>query len=634
MKLVPYLLMADDKKQNESTQIVVSKSFMAVGPTLHYSHKNVQRCWLLGFIIFCLCCLFWSKIVTGDFISFNLHDIISPQAWGLGRVVVSGISIFEHPWQIEVLGLLMGIISVMPMLVSQLMSFRHSVLFVLAVLFMANLPVFAVCILISCFAVACRPLRFRSRFTSIALCMAPQLIYWASLGSVKGTEPIQWGFTFVPWINAWLVGLLIAAIVLIIGHFTRYRPGLIGAVCAVVLFIAIILFETLIGFDELDYQLYVAENDPEQVTEFHPHSLTQALDINAHDPKVKDILLEGYFSTKDQIALRTKLKERIQNDLLRYKRWPYWFIKPEEFNYQQKARQLHEQFDRFIRLRSDSNRMPIALYYKGLLSEYNPDIQRLGKTEELQFYNDYPFEHAFETWYLLYKEFPNSPESLEARWRVAMYWAGQGRFTKADKALQEAQEKIAEQMKNLDQQQEPVDTLFSPFQPPPKTVMTKSKLDDLKRRVDRLRVLISEENQIGDKSTKFRLEQFVSLNPYEFEYGANLQTMLDQTPENDGLRDNILLARAKLIKDEQLQIETFTEIHNEFIGRDGGVEALYELSLLRSRIWSQLDQSNLDLKKKALIETRAAFEKFIQLYPNSIFAEQAKTNLENLPTVE
>ncbi|MHC4293137.1 MAG: hypothetical protein ACYSTX_02495 [Planctomycetota bacterium] len=598
MKLVPCVLMADEEKQNESTQIVVSKSFMAVGPTLHYSHRNVQRCWLLGLVVFSLSCLFWSKIVTGNFISFDPADMFSIPAWDLGRFVIAGVSIFEYPWQIEVLGLLMGIIAVVPMLVSQLMSFYHCLPFILAVFFLANLPAFAFCLLISCIAVACRPLRFRSRFTAIALCMAPQLIYWGSLGSVKGIEPIRWGFTFTPWINAWLVGLLIAAIVITIGHFTRYRPGLVGAVSAVTLLVAIVLFETLIGFDELDYQLYVAKNNPEQISEFHPHSLTQALDLNIRDPRVKDILLEGYFSPEDPIALRTKLKQRIQNDL-RNGRWPYWFIKPQEFNYQERARQLDRQFDRFIELRSDSARMPIALYYKGLLSEYSPDIQKLGKTEELQFYSDYPFEHAFETWYRLFKDSPDSPESIEARWRVAVFWAGKGRFTHVDKLLKEAQQKIILNMENLNQQSQSTDTLFSPFQPPAKTVMTRSKLDDLDRRIDRLRALIAEENQIGDKSTKLRLAQFVKLNPYDFGYGAQLQSMLEQTPEEDVLRDNIQLARAKLIVDEQLLAETLTQLHKQFNGRDGGIEALYESALLRRRMWSQMDQSNLDLKKQA-----------------------------------
>ena len=60
-----------DNNETEKTPIAASKSFMAVGPTLHYSHQNVQRCWLLAFAAFCVSCIFWSKIVTGSFRSFD-----------------------------------------------------------------------------------------------------------------------------------------------------------------------------------------------------------------------------------------------------------------------------------------------------------------------------------------------------------------------------------------------------------------------------------------------------------------------------------------------------------------------------------------------------------------------------------
>jgi hypothetical protein len=54
-----------DKEEPQKAPIMVSKSFMAVGPTLHYSHENVQRCWLLAVVAFGLTCLFWSKIIGG-----------------------------------------------------------------------------------------------------------------------------------------------------------------------------------------------------------------------------------------------------------------------------------------------------------------------------------------------------------------------------------------------------------------------------------------------------------------------------------------------------------------------------------------------------------------------------------------
>ncbi len=99
---------------------------------------------------------------------------------------MTGVSIFEYPWQILVLALLMAALAVAPPLTSQLLSFSYSLPLILAVFFLADLPAFAVSLLISCIAVACRPLRFRSRITSIALCMLPQLLYWGIFGGARG----------------------------------------------------------------------------------------------------------------------------------------------------------------------------------------------------------------------------------------------------------------------------------------------------------------------------------------------------------------------------------------------------------------------------------------------------------------
>ncbi|MHC4583125.1 MAG: hypothetical protein ACYS3N_01265, partial [Planctomycetota bacterium] len=353
-----------DNKETEKAPIAVSKSFMAVGPTLHYSHKNVQRCWLLAVVAFGMTCFFFSKIATGSFWSFDIQTATRPANWHLGQTVISGVSIFEYPWQIVVLGLLMGIMSIVPVLISQLMSFGFCSILILAVFFLANLPGLAICLLVSCIAVACRPFRFRSRFVAIALCTAPQLIYWAYFGGVRGVEPIKWGFSFAPWIFAWVDALTIAGFVLGIGHFTRYRPGLVWIFTTITLVLAIVVFEVTIGFDELDYQLYVAKNKPEQVSEFHGQSITETLDKTTKDPLIKKYL-EGFFYPADPIALRAELKREIQIKLSN-DTWPSWLTVPQELQYQAKKQWLFGQYDLFINKRSNSNRMPIALYCKAL----------------------------------------------------------------------------------------------------------------------------------------------------------------------------------------------------------------------------------------------------------------------------
>jgi len=639
--------MAKNNRQIEKTPKVAPKSFMAVGPTLHYSHRNVQTCGLFAVVAFGLSCLFWSKIVSGSFWSFNFQALTSPELWRLDRFIIGGVSIFEYPWQILVLGLLMGIFAIVPVLISQLLSFRYSFLFILEVFFLANLPGFAICLLISCIAAACRPLRFRSRFTAIALCTAPQLLYWGCCGGARGVEPIKWGFSFAPWVCAWLIGLAIAGLVLGIGHYTRYRPGLVWTFTSIFLFLAILTFEIRIGLDELDYQLYVVKNNPEYVSEFRDHGITEALDKTIKDPIVRKYLA-GFFYPSEPIPLRKELKKEIQIQLS-YDRWPSWFIVPDELKYQEKKQWLNQQYDRFINppqpwwmptvfytelitRRHASSRMPIALYYKALLSEYSPDIKLLGQKEVLHFYYDYPYRGSLLRWSRLYDDFPESSESLEARWRIAKHYAVIGMFEQADELFSEAQSKLAERLKLLEQEQTEESRFFSPFRPPADSAMTAVKLTELQRRISELRSLISSKNRTDEADTRKRLADFLMLNPHGQDYLWRLDELLEQMDENDPLRDNVLLAKTKLVADEQLRAEQLNQLYKEFQDTDGGMQALYELARLEISLYQK--ESNVEQKKKYLAETRALLTSFISLYPDGFCTEQAKKILDGLPSVE
>ena len=623
-KTAPEVPKPSSPRQNGPT-----KSFLTVGPTLHYSHENVQRCWLLALAVFSVSCALWSKVVSGSYLGFNLNLVSSIKYLHLGRFTVHGVSIFEYPWQILVLGLLMGIMGIAPVLISQLMSFRHSLLFVAAVVFLANLPGFAICLLISCVAAACRPLRFRSRFTAIALCMTPQLAYWGYFGGASGVEPLKFGFSFTPWVCAWLAALLLAGLVLAVGHYTRYRPELVWIFTCAVLLIAAVLFKVKIGFDKLDYQLYVASNNPEQINTFHDHSITEALDKTIQTPAVRKYL-GGFFYPSEPIALRAELKKEIQSQLSQG-RWPSWLITPPELNFQAEKQRLLQQYDLFINRRPKSKRMPIVLYYKAMLSEYSPDIEALGQKEILHFYYDYPHERSREIWYRLYKEFGNSPESLEARWRIAEHLAGLGKFALADKLLAEAQTMLAKQLKQPAEEQTKSETFFSPFHSPAKSVMTRSKLIELRGRLDQLRNLISKENGVGNAQTEKRLAKFVKLNPHAPGYAAELKDLLRGAGINDPLGDNILLAEVELIADEQLRAEKLAELHQKFQNTDAGIQALYELGRLKIAQWQQQSEAKSEQKKKYLAEARETLMRFIKLYPDSFYTEQVKENLENLP---
>ena len=630
---------------------MTAKPFMAVGPTLHYSHANVQRCWFLAMLVFCLTCLFWSKIATGSFASFDSTRALTLDSCRLDRFVLSGASIFEYPWQILVLGALMGILAIAPVLVALLMSFSHSLPLVFAIFFIANLPGFAAVLLVSCIGVACRPLRFRSRIIAVALCMSPQLVYWSVFGGARGGEPLVWGFSFSPWVCAWLIGLAIAGSVLIIGHYTRYRPGLVWTSTGVILTLTIIVFEAKIGFDELAFQIHVAENNPEQVSEFRSHSITDALDRRMEDPTIRKYLEDAYFYKSEPIPLRQELKREIQIQL-GYGRWPWWFELlevPDALNFLEKRKSLARQYDLFIipprpwwmpkllhdRLvsrRSTSKRMATTLYFKGLLSEYNQDVSRLGQEKEmLHLYSDYPFERSHTIWFLLDKQFPESPEALEAQWRIAMRRAGRGLFDRAEAQARETLKQLKQRLAEMPSGTSEVDSIATLFQTPPKTVMTRLKLVALQSRVDRLLSLIGTENQGEDSASLERLARFVRLNPHNMDYAELLDDLRQEMGPQDCLRDNVLFAEIKLIEDDERRLRELAAHRRQFANTDGGIEAMFELGLLEMGLYRA--QADAEQKKARLLEAKETLDRFLKFYPHSIYAEQVKKNLSDLPVL-
>ena len=107
-------------------------------------------------------------------------------------------------------------------------------------------------------------------------------------------DPVRWGFSFAPWIYAWLSGLAMAGLILGIGHFTRYKPGLNWLIGLLVLGIAFGVFQRHIGFAELDYHRYIALNDPSDAVEFQDQSISETLDKVLADPSERS-RLEGQF---------------------------------------------------------------------------------------------------------------------------------------------------------------------------------------------------------------------------------------------------------------------------------------------------------------------------------------------------
>ncbi|MBN1818113.1 MAG: outer membrane protein assembly factor BamD [Sedimentisphaerales bacterium] len=615
--------MADEARDNTTGP---QKSFMTVGPTLHYSHANVHWCWVVSVLIYATTCLFWTWIQTGRIMP-DWTGLFEFKINRLHPYVTNPLSIYEYPWQILVLASLMGIMAVAPVIVSQLLSFKYSLPFILCAAFLARLPLFAVVLAVGCVGAACRPLRFRSRFIAIALCMAPQLAYWAILGGGE-SDPIQWGFSYAPWMGAWLIGLTIAGVVIGIGHFTRYRPGLVWTITGIALAGTVATFMTKISFAELDYQLYIAGNNPEEVREFHDHDMRPILNHAMEDAGTKAFLQQLFYPT-EPILLREELKKEIQIQL-GYDRWPNWFDVPPELRYQEKRQYLLDQYAYFIDKWPNSKRLANALYFQALLNEYSPDIRLFGQRETLRFYSDYPHHENLPIWHRIVDQAPQSPESTEARYRMAVHQAGRGRFSEAlvfcDVNEKEIQRHLAERTANGSSQER----FWKVFAEPPATVITTGKLKRLLLKVRQLTSLIQQQQQMTAEDSKRRLSQFLILNPYRPDYADRLEELLKATAQADPLRDNLLLAQYSLITDSQLRSDKLRELIEQFPRSDAAVQALYELGLLEVNRWKDPEAAP-EVKQRHLSQARELLAQFLEKYPDSMYASPAREILGGLP---
>ncbi len=621
--------MSTEKSTSKATG--PAKSFMTVGPTLHYSHSNVRHCWALAMAVFLGTCLFWSKILTGYIFVFDLGVVLDRSLWSLGQYTVSPLSIYEYPWQIVVLGLLMGVMGVGPVVVSQLMSFRYSVPMIILVVFVAKLPLFGLFLLISCISVACRPLRFRSRFIAIVLCMAPQMAYWGIFGGGESVDAVKWGFSFAPWIYAWFTGAAIAGIVIGVGHFTRYRPGLVWVVTGIVLAGAVLLFQAKISFAELDYQLYVAGNNPEEVRQFHDNYLAESIDRVLVDPETRKILHKRFFPT-ELIALRKELKEDIATHMA-YGRWPYWFDVPDSLDYQRKKRQLLLQYDNFIEKHPTSERMPIALYYKAILEEYSPDVRYFEMNAVLRFYNDYPHRRNLSIWERLFNEFPGSDESLEARWRMAMHLAGEEKFEQASSFCKVTKSILNKRLEEVENAPSDSQAVLGVFAKGPTSVMKAFKLQNLRQKLNQLELFLGNARSMKTQAEKERLGRFIILNRHGRDYALQIDKLLDESEDGDALKDNLLLAKIKLIPDMQMRARQLRELSNQYPNTDGGTEAMYVIGILNVQLWNSPDTGGED-KAAYLREARAILSSFVKDHPDSIFSVEASTVLESLAGAE
>ena len=616
-----------DKDTKDQQKQSPSKPFMTMGPTFHYSHANVLRCWWLAVIVYCCTCFFWSQVLLGDVDMFKIQGLGTDfNLWTLGHYVKSPVSIYEYPWHIFVLAVLTAIIAFMPVLIAQLFSFSYSILPIIVCLLLAKLPGLASVLLISCFMVACRPLRFRSRFISVVLCSSPILIYLILSGKAADPDPLRWGLSFAPWLLAWLLGLTLCGIVLSIGHFTRYKPGQIWLWSSILLVLGIFTFFDRISFAESNYKLYIQRNAPESIENFQPRDISNILDKAASNPLFS--VESGLILADNPRQYREQLISELQ-EMLSLGTWPFWFIEncdSDFYDYERKRSSVIEQYDFFVAKHKKNHRVASALYYKAILNEYQPDIPAIRELEQLKFYCTYPRPEVYPDWIKLYKQYPDSVESIEARWRIAVNLAGKQKFNTAASLCREILSMAEEKTKIVYSSQSDE---VAVFRKPAETVITPMDLNGILFKTKYLLHFLSG-NYLEVQPDL--LASFLKLDKRSLDYFKRLQDINSKTPNESPLKDNLEL---EIIKKQYYGlsiIENLTKFANKYKGSDGELEAEYLLGKNYTKLW--IDEQDPAKKLEYLNSGRAILKDLVERHKDSLFFADAAKILSDLPKEE
>lgn len=642
-----------------------ARRWFSDGATMSYPRWSRNVFWLCNLFLYVMLNVFDLRLRTGQWLPSG-HTLTPPQP--LVDMLLSPLSVFQYPSQILVVGMLMALICTVPILTALLYNLWYSIPFIFVVLILGSNPFLALCLLVSCAAISFDPLRFKSKFVAVLLWLSPEVLYWTLFsGDYPQQDALRWAVLYAPWALAFFNCLFVVGLVIGIGHFLRYRPGLLMPLFGLLLAGTVTFFHFTVGMNERDFQDKVYRNSPQMVDAFQSKSILPFVEEEAAERLAKADHLNP---------------EAVKNEIRTLWRWAFsmgFTPNREVITYHRARYRAISNVKSFIsgnRNRMDK-RLPDALYYLGLLYDLSVDFRALRDLDTLRFYHNRPVieSEANDAWYelihnyelnksgklslsqadnslsgrpensLLYwqtilSDYGDSDVSIEARWRIAYVISSQPPNDASDsypldRALDlldqahrqcETRLEIRRQQKNEKVFWEK--HLGEIFKRPEET-LTESDFVGLLHRIGALRRVLNKENRTGHVSHDKRLTQFIALDPHQYLYEENLKELKETSTPPDPLMDNIELAQAMLLTNRIERRSRLADLAERYPDQDGGIEAMLELAKLllddRQRSEHRADRQGL------LTEAQKHLQHIVASRPGSIIAEQAQSLIKINP---
>ncbi len=612
------------------------------GASMAHTGWSRTALWVVNLLLYALLNMFYLRIKTGLWLQlegpYNTETLIP--------TLLLPLNIFQFPDYIIVTALLMGLLCTVPILTAQLYNFFYAIPFLFAVFFLGHNTILTFCLAVSCAAVSFEPLRFKSKFVAAISALLPEALYWVFFsGQNPQQDALRWAVLYAPWAIALLVCVILLGVILGLGHFLRYRPGVLMPIFGFLLAGTVWYFHLSIGMNERDFQAEVYRYSPELVADFQDRSIKGLLE--------EELALQqrqAPFLSAELLARQIRMEWRwafnpnvnsVSGNSIELSGWnPMAMARKEASRFVFAKIKSSIYFDCFIKNHPGDPREADTLYYKALIVDIKVDSRALRDEDMLRFYDNVPSIHSQAIWNDIIERFGRTAVSVEARWRLGLLLAGGNpqnsdltkNFDDALELLRQARQLcrqvIAGRKETTKRSFFWNSRLGAIFTPPAPTVSDEELLS-LKDRIEKLILLIGPENRTSRQSNDIRLTKFVGLDACQFNYEDKLKELMLNAPKPDPLVDNIELAQAMAEKNPDDKRARLTDIVKRYPQRDAGLQAMLELAriLLEDRKSSEYRADRQNLRKESL----ELLNNIISSRPDSYLALKAKKIIDDNP---
>jgi len=523
------------------------------------------RTWRLGFYLavqlaaFGGVCAFWRFLATGRWCDFRpiayYQDLITP----LGEIFRHPLDVLAYPWMILVTGLMLGLLTLVPVLVAVLYRPLLSTGFVLAVALVAHSPVLALAVGIGCVLAGRSRTQNDMPFLAMVLGLLPAAGYF-TLSALAGVDPaavlpLQRWALYAPFLIAFVSAVLAGAIVMGLGRLVRFRAGPIWPLVVAALAAPVAVFYAEIGPDELGYALIASR-------------------LQTGGALFEDEALAPWIRRNHGEGLNPQTaRARVGEDL---------------------ARRRDELLDRcraFLDTFPDSRRRPPVLWLMAQARDLQLDEGAFAGGL-IKYVASFPLPEAAPIWRELLSGHPASPQAALADWRLgelalraaagadaadpnALVREGDEHLQRAAEALEKI---VAAAVEHLEMDPP---RLFSA----PADVPGEETYRGAKEAVDRLIWLMERNGVLTDPNSAEALGALLDLDPKQPGYYSRLTALLsDRTRarEKTAMGDNLKLAVALHTPDLYEQADQLIQLARDE-RTDAAIVANFELGKLALR---------------------------------------------------